>query len=369
MRRAIAAFGRTLVTLGLLILLFVAFQLWGTGIFTARAQDDMRAEFEHQLDRQHHRRRPSTTRDHAPVDDRPRTSTDAAGRPGAAGDWIGTIKIPKIGVDKIFVEGTGRDDLKKGPGHYPGTPLPGQVGNAAIAGHRTTYGQPFFDLDKLEPGDEIVTTSVVGDLHVRRHRQAHRAARATRTSSTTPPDAQLTLTTCNPKFSARERLVIKAELVPDASRRRRSKPRRSGGERRTHAPTLAEGPRRREQAARPRVRLGRDRRRRRRRVVVGVPAWRHPLTWLAGVVPFLIVLFGFYFFLERVPARGLLVPADVRRRARRRDAHRPVRPPHTGAHERSAGRVARHDRVPEGASTCSASARSSTAARRTRCSR
>ena len=70
------------------------------------------------------------------------------------------IQIPKIGVDKIFVEGTGREDLKKGPGHYPGTPLPGEIGNAAIAGHRTTYGQPFYDLDKLAPGDEIITQTL-----------------------------------------------------------------------------------------------------------------------------------------------------------------------------------------------------------------
>ena len=60
------------------------------------------------------------------------------------------------------------DDLKKGPGHYPDTPLPGQLGNASIAGHRTTYGAPFFNLDQLEPGDEIIVTMITGDRFVYR---------------------------------------------------------------------------------------------------------------------------------------------------------------------------------------------------------
>ena len=70
--------------------------------------------------------------------------------------------IPKIGVDKIVVEGVGRNDLRKGPGHYPDTPMPGQPGNAAIAGHRTTYGAPFNRIDELEPGDEILVTTLQG---------------------------------------------------------------------------------------------------------------------------------------------------------------------------------------------------------------
>ena len=72
--------------------------------------------------------------------------------------------IPAIGVDKIVVEGVSLADLKKGPGHYPETPLPGQEGNAAIAGHRTTYGAPFNRLDELEPGDEITVTTVQGEF-------------------------------------------------------------------------------------------------------------------------------------------------------------------------------------------------------------
>ena len=82
--------------------------------------------------------------------------------PPAEGNGLARLEIPKIGVDKIVVEGVGVEDLRKGPGHYPGTALPGVVGNVAIAGHRTTYGAPFGDIDKLKPGDEIILTTVTG---------------------------------------------------------------------------------------------------------------------------------------------------------------------------------------------------------------
>ena len=75
---------------------------------------------------------------------------------------MATIRIPKIGVDKAVIQGVGVPDLKKGPGHYPSTPLPGQPGNAAIAGHRTTYGAPFYRLDELAPGDKILVATKQG---------------------------------------------------------------------------------------------------------------------------------------------------------------------------------------------------------------
>ena len=75
---------------------------------------------------------------------------------------IARIGIPKIGVDQYVVEGVNVDDLRKGPGHYPTTQLPGHEGNSAIAGHRTTYGAPFGELDQLQPGDQIVLVTVQG---------------------------------------------------------------------------------------------------------------------------------------------------------------------------------------------------------------
>src|SRR5207248_9969524 len=103
------------------------------------------------------------------------------------------------------------EDLKKGPGHYPTTPMPGQKGNAAIAGHRTTYGHPFYDLDSLKPGDKIfVTTHQDSFEHDVDHTTVvdpHDVAVLDPT-----PDNRLTLTTCNPRFSAAQRLIIVAEL-------------------------------------------------------------------------------------------------------------------------------------------------------------
>ena len=71
------------------------------------------------------------------------------------GQAMGRIVMPAIGVNDVFVQGTDAGDLSKGPGHYPATPLPGERGTVAIAGHRTTYGAPFRHIDGLHPGDRI----------------------------------------------------------------------------------------------------------------------------------------------------------------------------------------------------------------------
>ncbi|HEX5096664.1 MAG TPA: class E sortase, partial [Acidimicrobiia bacterium] len=220
MRRAIAGFGRTLVTLGLLMLLFVGYQLWGTGYFTARAQASLEDDFaQAQADYR------AQTADDPVVDTSattgPTTTTTTVPAPlpiPAEGDVVGGINIEKIDVHKWFVQGTERADLKKGPGHYPETVMPGQLGNAAIAGHRTTYGAPFNRLDELHVGDEIVVTLPNGNYTYKVSQEPF-AVKPTETSvvANTPDRATLTLTTCNPKYSARERLVIKADLVENVS--------------------------------------------------------------------------------------------------------------------------------------------------------
>ena len=78
------------------------------------------------------------------------------------GRAVGIIRIPRIGLDKAIVEGTDTADLRQGPGHYAGTPLPGQPGNSAVAGHRTTYGAPFSRLDELRSGDQVVVITPQG---------------------------------------------------------------------------------------------------------------------------------------------------------------------------------------------------------------
>jgi LPXTG-site transpeptidase (sortase) family protein len=74
---------------------------------------------------------------------------------GKSGTPIGRLVIPSIGMDLVMIEGTGTGDLKQGPGHWPETPFPGQLGNFVVSGHRTTYGAPFFKLNKIKVGDEI----------------------------------------------------------------------------------------------------------------------------------------------------------------------------------------------------------------------
>src|SRR5206468_2192323 len=142
-RRVVAGVGRALIFLGVLILLFVAYQLWGTGISEARDQHRLKQEFK-------------------TVQQAPPPTSRVALPPPPEGDAVAIIEIPKINVSKAVVQGVGTEDLKKGPGHYPSTPMPGEKGNAAIAGHRTTYGHPFYDLDALKPGDDIFISTRAG---------------------------------------------------------------------------------------------------------------------------------------------------------------------------------------------------------------
>ncbi|HLX87594.1 MAG TPA: class E sortase, partial [Acidimicrobiales bacterium] len=126
---------------------------------------------------------------------------------------VGLMSIPTLGVsDAAIIEGTGESQLQQGPGHYPGTPLPGEAGNAAIAGHRTTYGAPFYSLDALHSGDAINIETPQGLF----------GYQVVLTKIVSPDDVsvlqptplpELTLTTCNPRYSATQRLVVRALLT------------------------------------------------------------------------------------------------------------------------------------------------------------
>ena len=129
------------------------------------------------------------------------------------GEPFAFLTIPTLGLDGVVVyEGVGVEDLKKGPGHMPSTPLPGQPGNAVISGHRTTYGRPFFDFDLLEVGDLVEVESAAG-THLYAVREIDVVAPTDVWVIDPRPGGWLTMTTCHPKFSARERLVIWAEMV------------------------------------------------------------------------------------------------------------------------------------------------------------
>jgi sortase A len=130
----------------------------------------------------------------------------------AEGDSLTRIIIPRINVDTIVVEGVTASALRAGAGHYPSSPLPCEAGNVAIAGHRTTYGKPFHDLDRLQSGDRITLETPIGSC-------TYEVERTWITDPTdvgvvdNTPDARLTLTTCHPKGSARERLILTATMV------------------------------------------------------------------------------------------------------------------------------------------------------------
>jgi sortase A len=287
-RTVIGAVGRVLVTVGLLILLFVAYQLWGTGIYEARAQSDLESEFDRDLARREPQSTTSTTAG--------TTSTTAPVElpaTPAAGDPVGVIKIDKIGVDKVVVEGTTVPDLRQGPGHYAGSAMPGQLGNAAIAGHRTTYGAPFGDLDQLAPGDTISVRMLTGTWRYQLTRDPFVVSPSqTEVLDPVPGEATLTLTTCHPRYSASERLIVQARLAPDQTGLPAPDQRTqlvldtglSGGSE-SRAPVYLWGL---------------------IAAAVGGLWWvlfhRYPrwTTWLAGAIPFLVVLFVFYTYLERV---------------------------------------------------------------------
>jgi len=115
-------------------------------------------------------------------------------------------------VDAVVVEGVEVEDLKKGPGHYPDTALPGQLGNMVISGHRTTYGAPFYRLDELKVGDEITMFDANGPFVYKVTES--KIVLPTEIGVIAPSsDARLTLTTCHPRFSAAKRLIIVAQLI------------------------------------------------------------------------------------------------------------------------------------------------------------
>jgi sortase A len=289
-RRVIGAIGRTSVTVGILILLFVAYQLWGTGLYTSREQDRLRDQFTSSLQDD---TAASTTTTSTTAAEATTPPANPAGTPRVVeGEAMALLEIPKIGRNDIVVEGISRDDLRKGPGHYPNSPLPGQAGNAAIAGHRTTYGAPFGDLDQLTDGDVIIARTTQGNFTYKVLGEPLIVSPSdVGVLEPDPNRATLTLTTCNPKYSASQRLVVKAELqrdplpAPESEEVPRLQDEGLSGEGGSKLPTLIAGA---------------------IAALIGCLWWlafhRHPrwFSWVIGALPFAAALFFFYMYLERV---------------------------------------------------------------------
>lgn len=231
--RLIRGTGWAFIWLGVYLMGFVGYQLWVTNLLTSREQSALAADLEDRF--------AIVEGEEVPVIVDPTDPTnpfeyidpgDATSgldiqflleeQPAEEGDAFAQIRIPDIGVDVTVIAGVRRRDLKKGPGHLPGTPLPGQPGNSIISGHRTTYGAPFGDLNELTVGDRIEVETAIG-VHVYEVRDA--PARCSNEDGlcivqptdlwvTEPLDGGwLTLTTCHPRFSSRQRLIVFAELV------------------------------------------------------------------------------------------------------------------------------------------------------------
>ena len=251
--------GKVLISCGLLMFGFVAYQLWGTGIEYARAQDRAESQFEEMMaavsttngpsSTTPTTRPPATAADPTAPDSTPAGSTSASPTTTALptttsaaststttaptsttstvptyadtiaamniteGAPIGFMEVPSLDLGVYLFPGVSRADLENGPGHFPDTPMPGQLGNSALAGHRTTYGQPFRYVDRIEPGDEIVVTMPYGRFVYRMtSSEIVEPSDIDVIATTDPTTAALTLTSCHPVYSASQRYIVYAEL-------------------------------------------------------------------------------------------------------------------------------------------------------------
>lgn len=219
MRRTVSIAGWTLVWSGLMILGWVTYELFVTDLFNARTQAQAREVVAAELEVRRRDLAPPVTLPPQPEAVATATSeseTDPvllhAESVGSEGEPFAVMRIPEIGVDDVVFTGVNPETLQLGPGHMPWTPAPGQPGNSVVSGHRTTHGRPFFDLDLLAAGDAIEVDTAVG-THTFTVREVRVVEPTDVWVTGTRVGSWLTLTTCNPKFSARERLVIFAELT------------------------------------------------------------------------------------------------------------------------------------------------------------
>ena len=202
--RFIRGIGQTMITAGVVILLFVVYELYFTNLFTNREQSTLRNRLSEQW------AAPS-----APPGQPTLVAADL-------GNGIAVVRIPRLGMDyaEVVVEGVGVEDLKKGPGHLPGTAVPGAVGNFVVSGHRTTYGAPFNRLDEIKPGDPVVIetrdtffTYLVSGETIVDPSAVEVTFPVPGKPTAVPTQKLLTFTTCNPKYSANQRLILHAELA------------------------------------------------------------------------------------------------------------------------------------------------------------
>lgn len=230
MRFALRSIGWLFISAGMVVALYLFYSLYWTGIETSQAQEQLRDDFAELV--------AEATPDSLQVGELPPLDADAgeSREEGTAavlpegmddGEVIGLMEFYRPGEDSsvvidepvAVVQGVTVEALKDGPGRYPGTAYPGQDGNFAVAGHRTTYGAPFWDLDKLQEGDEIHVTDRNGTRWIYEFVEQEIVGPGDISVLEQDPlelgRPMLTLTTCNPRWSQRERLIVFAELSED----------------------------------------------------------------------------------------------------------------------------------------------------------
>ncbi len=229
-RTVIRGIGQTLMTIGVVLLLFVVYTLWVTNLFAAHDQnqlaDQLSTRWSVPVATQPSNTQPSKTPPSTPGE-APVAAPASAPAPAVPelGEAYARMYLPSLGRGAnnplVAVEGVSTADLQKGgPGHLPGTAAPGDVGNTVFSGHRTTYGAPFGDLGELVKGQVVVVetrteffTYTVTDLQIVQPTAIEVTYPVPGDRKATPTQRLLTLTTCNPKYSARERLIIRGELT------------------------------------------------------------------------------------------------------------------------------------------------------------
>jgi sortase A len=219
LRRVVGILGEVLITVGVLLLLFVSWQLWWTDVTANREQAGTIQALERDFGSGDFGSGDPGSGE-APV-------ATAALRKVPFGEAFAIVRIPRLGARyaRPVLEGSDPDTLTKGVGHYPGTAMPGRVGNFAVSAHRTTYGRPFHNIDLLKKGDIIVVetkaryTVYAVDRHVIvTPDRVEVIAPVPQRPGVEPTKAWMTMTACHPKFSARERYVVFARLVTSIPR-------------------------------------------------------------------------------------------------------------------------------------------------------
>lgn len=208
--RVIGMIGRGLVLAGLLLLFYTAYLLWGTNVYTRNVQRNLERQVQAN-----------------PIVANVQTGAIPPAHPVTPpklGDPLFKILIPRIALRTVVVEGVGKEELKRGPGRFPdcaavpggtdciqGSPWPGENGNVVLSGHRTTFGAPFFKVNELQPGDPIFIES--GPARYRYTVTEQKVVCPTCVDVIQNHGRnELTLTSCHPRFSAAQRIVIHARF-------------------------------------------------------------------------------------------------------------------------------------------------------------